>query len=141
LAPKQNERILIQFNYNRLIGDTTFTVENARPLNADVLIRAAKQLFVDATLNIVVKSDHIDSITIVLQNVKDKITNTINTNKLGDVINSSDLIAAAQAVDGVDRVRILFFNQTGKVGQVLTLINQSDQYFVANNIVVNSETR
>ena len=43
LAPKQNERILIQYNYNSLISTSTFTVEGSRLINADVLIREAKQ--------------------------------------------------------------------------------------------------
>lgn len=140
-APKQNERILIKYNYNKLISDTTFSVETSRPINADVLVREAKELLVDATLNIIVKSDFINSAAIVIQNTKDKITSTINTNKLGDTINSSDLIAAAQAVSGVDRVRILYFNQNGLAGQVLTLACKKDQYFVANTIIVNQENK
>lgn len=140
LAPKQNERILINYNYNALISDITFTVENARPINADVLVRAAKTLSVDATLNIVIKSTFTNSAAIVLQNVKDTITSAINTNKLGDTLNSSDLIAAAQAIDGVSRVRILVFNKTGVIGQVLTLTCQEDQYFVANNVIINQES-
>lgn len=141
IAPKQNERILIQYNYNKLISDITFTVENSRPINADVLVRQAKQLLVNTTLNIVIKSDFTSSAAIVIQNVKDTITGTINTNKLGDILNSSDLIAAAQAVSGVDRVRVLQFNQDGLVGQVLTLTCKEDQSFTANNVVINQETR
>lgn len=140
-APKQNERILISYNYNKLIADTTFAVENARPINADVLVRDSKDLLVDAILNIVIKADFINSAAIVLQNVKDTITATINTGKLGDELNSSDLIAAAQAVSGVDRVRILYFNETGSMGQVLTLVCQKDQSFVANNVVIAQENR
>jgi hypothetical protein len=141
LAPKQNERILIRYNYNKLISDVSFTIENSRPINADVLVRAARQLLIDATLNIVVKSNTIITPSIVIQNVVDRLTATINTNKLGDVISSSDLIAAAQAVDGVERARILFFNTDGQTGQQLSIAAQSDQYFVANDVIVNQEAR
>lgn len=140
LAPKQNERILIQYNYNKAITDTTFIVETSRPITADVLVREAKQLLVDTTLNIVISSTFTNSAAIVLQNVKDTITSTINTNTLGATLSSSDLIAAAQAVSGVQRVRVLAFNQDGKVGQVLTLNCQEDQYFVANTVTINQES-
>jgi hypothetical protein len=140
LAPKQNERILIQYNYNSLIGTTTFIVEGSRPITADVLIRAAKELLIDATLNIVVNQDSINSSTIVLQNVKSTIVATINTNKLGDVLNSSALIAAAQTVIGVERVRILYFNIDGQSGQVLTITAQQDQFFTANTVLINQES-
>jgi Baseplate J-like protein len=140
LAPKQNERILIQSNFNREIDDTTLTVEASRPLNADVLVRAAKQLLVDATMNIVVKSDFSSSAQIVLQNTKDRLTTTINSNILGTEISSSNLIAAAQSVDGVERARILAFNVDGSVGMVLTIQAQNDQYLVANDIIVNQES-
>lgn len=139
-APKQNERILINYNYNQLIATTTLTVENARPINADVLVREAKQLLIDATLNIVVLPTYSNSSAIVIQNVQNAITSTINTETLGAVLNSSDLIAAAQAVSGVSRVRILYFNIDGTAGQVLTITCQEDQYFVANNVIVNQET-
>jgi len=56
LAPKQNERILIQYNYNKLISDATFTIENNRPINADVLVRAAKLIQINLTMNVVVNA-------------------------------------------------------------------------------------
>lgn len=141
LAPKQNERIIIRYNANQLITDTTFNIENARPINADVLVKAALQLLVDATINIVIKTDFITSAATVKQNVKNKIINAINTNKLGDVLDASDLITVAQSVDGVDRARTLYFNENGMQGQVLSLIAQKNQYFVANNVIINEETR
>lgn len=141
IAPKQNERVLIRTNFNQAIVDTTLAIEASRPINADVLVRAAKKILVDATLNIVVKTDYLTSAAIVKQNVKDKLTNTVNTAILGDNINSSDLIAAAQAVDGVDRARILYFNRDGELGQVLTILAEKDEYFSANDIIINQEDR
>jgi len=140
LAPKQNERILIQYNYNSLISTTTFTVEGARPITADVLVKEAQELLIDATLNIVVNSNSTNSAAIVIQNVKNAVTTTINTGKLGDVLNASTLIAAAQAVSGVERVRIVYFNVDGQAGQVLTITAQQNQYFVANTVTVAQES-
>ena len=70
---------------------------------------------------------------------KNQITATINTNTLGAIINSSDLIVAAQSVSGVERARVITFNLDGQVGSVLTLQSQSNQYFAANVITVNQE--
>lgn len=141
VAPKQNERIVIRYNYNQLIADTTFNIENARPINADVLVKAARKLFVDLTMNVVIKTDFVSSATTVLQNLKDKLNTAINTNKLGDILDASDLVTVAQSVDGIDRARVVYFNENGESGQVLSLIAQKDQYFVANNVVVSQETR
>lgn len=140
-APKQNERIIIRYNYNQLISDTTFSIEDARPINADVLVKAATALLVDLTMNIVIKSDFLTSSATVLQNLKDKLTTAINTNKLGDILDASDLVTVAQSVDGVDRARVIYFNENGESGQVLSLIAQRDQYFTANNILVSQESR
>jgi hypothetical protein len=140
-APKQNERIVIRYNENQLIATTTFNIENARPINADVLVKSAKKLYVDLTMNIVIKSNYVTSAATVLQNLKDKLSTAINTNKLGDILDASDLVTVAQSVDGVDRARVIYFNENGQVGQVLSLIAQKDQYFVANNVLVSQETR
>ncbi len=140
-APKQNERIIIRFNNNQLISDTTFNIETSRPINADVLVKAATQLLVDVTINIVIKPDFLSSQATVIQNTKNKILSAINTNKLGDILDASDLQAAAQSTDGVDRARVVFFNENSKLGQVLSLSAAKNQYFVANNIAVAPETR
>lgn len=139
-APKENERITIRYNFNKLIGDSTFNLETQRPINADVLIKSADKLLVNTTINIVIKNDFLNSEPIVLQNVRDAIINRINTNILEDNLNSSDLITTAQSVSGVERSRVLFFNKDGNDGQVLTLTCQKNQYFVANNIAINLET-
>lgn len=139
LAPKQNERITIRYNYNKLISDVTFNVETSRPITADVLVKAAQEILVDATLNIVVSPNFSSSANIVIQNVRNQIISAINTNTLGDTLSSSALISVAQSVDGVERSRIIYFNEDGKTGQVLTLQAQENQYFAANNVIINQE--
>jgi hypothetical protein len=139
LAPKENERILIQYNYNQLITNVTFTIENARPIDADVLVKAAAEVLVDVTLSVIVSQTNINSAAIVLQNVKNAITGTINTNTLGATIYSSALIATAQGITGVNLVTINYFNKDGSAGQVSSLTCQENQYFVANTITVNQQ--
>lgn len=141
LAPKTNERVTINYNYNRLISDVTFNVENNRPINADVLVKQANQILVDVTLNIVVSTAYLTASATVSQNVKDKLIAAINLNTLGGIIDSSDLINAAYTVSGVDRSRVIYFNKNGQLGQVLSITAQKNQYFVANNVIVNVETR
>src|ERR1700722_9512690 len=140
LAPKQNERISINYNYNQLISTVTFAEENSRPITADVLVKAAAELLVNATVNIVISSNYTNSASVVIQNVQNKVISTINTNTLGAILNSSDLIVAAQSVSGVERARILAFNLNGVLGQVLTLQAQANQYFAANVVTINQES-
>jgi len=140
-APKLNERILVRYNYNRLIGDTTLTLETNRPINSDVLIKQASEIKINVTLAIVLKSEFNNAGTTVTQNVRDRLIVAINTNKLNDILDASDMVNVAGAVDGVDRVRVTAFNQEGKTGQVLSITAQRNQYFVANNVSVVLEGR
>lgn len=140
-APKTNERIVIRYNYNKVITDTTFNIENNRPINADVLVRQAKEILVDLTMNIVISDAQTNSSSLVVQNLKDRLLAALTINQLGSIIDSSDLVNVAYTIDGVDRARIIFFNKNGSTGQVLSLISQKDEYFVPNNVIINIENR
>lgn len=140
-APKQNERILITYNYNKLISDVTFNIENTRPINADVLVKNAKEILVDLTMNVVISDSYKNSTATVLQNLRDQLVNALTTDKLGDIIDTVDLINIAQSVQGISRARILYFNKNGAVGQVLKLQGQKDEYFSPNNVIINTEVR
>ena len=141
IAPKTNERITIDYNYNQLITDTTLDVETTRPINADVLVKSAQSINVDITLNIVVTTDFINNTTTVQQNVQDAVASALNATALGTTVDSSDLVNTAYSVDGVDRVRVLFFNESDIGGTVLSITAKENQYIIANNVVVNIETR
>jgi hypothetical protein len=141
LAPKQNERIVVKYNYNKLIGDVTFNIEDTRPINADVLAREAKLIQLDLTMNVVIDADYKSSTTTVLQNLRDKLTTALTTTTLGSVVDSVTLINIAQAVTGIARARILYFNKVGGIGQVLKIQAQKDEYFAPNTIIINTETR
>lgn len=139
LAPKQNERILIQSNYNQLIGTTTFALEQNRPINADVLARAAKQLQINLTINVVINSNFLTTQTTVLQNLRNQLTAALSPNTMGTSIDQITLINIAQGVQGIDRARILVFNTVGLPGQVLTITANQDQYLSPNTITINTE--
>jgi hypothetical protein len=141
LAPKANERISIRYNSDRLITDSTLTVESVRPVTADVLVKAATPLPVDVTMNVVVTEAFVNSTAIVQQNVSDAIISTLNAQELGTIIDSSDLINAAYTVNGVDRVRVIYFNRANQEGSVLSIEAQENEYIISNDVVVNIETR
>jgi uncharacterized phage protein gp47/JayE len=141
LAPKANERIVVRYNYNRLITDVTFNVENTRPINADVLIRGAKRVTLDLILNVVIADGFESSRNTVLQNLRDQIITAMTTTKLGEIVDTIDLINVAQAVEGIARARIVYFNKTGSQGQVLKIQAQKDEYLTPSNVEINTETR
>jgi len=141
LAPKQNERIVIRYNYNKLVTDVTFNIEDNRPINADVIAREAKLILLDLTMNVVINDNFKSSTTTVLQNLRDKLSAAMTTNKLGQIVDNVDLINTAISINGIDRARILYFNKTGGIGQVSKIQAQEDEYFSPNNIIINTESR
>lgn len=141
LAPKQNERIVVRYNYNKLVTDVTFNIEDTRPINADVIAREAKLVLLDLTMNVVIADDFKSSVVTVLQNLRDKLSAALTTTTLGQIVDAVTLINVAQAVNGIARARILYFNKTGGIGQVLKIQAQRDEYFSPNNITINTETR
>ncbi len=141
LAPKQNERIVLTYNFNQLIHTATFTIENTRPINADVIVKAAKEIRLDLTMNVVIAEGFKSSTNVILQTVRDKLVTALTANSLGAVVDQITLINIAQGVTGIARARILYFNKNGVEGQVLKIQAQKDEYFVPNNIILNTETR
>ena len=140
-APKQNERILVKYNYNKLITTVTFNIENTRPINADVIARQSKQVLLDLTMNVVIADEFKSSQATVLQNLRDRLITALTTTKLGEVVDSPTLINVAQSVSGIARARILYFNKSGGIGTVLKVQSQNDEYFSSNLVIINTETR
>jgi hypothetical protein len=141
LAPKQSERIVITYNYNRLISDVTFSIENTRPINADVLVRAAKEILLDLTINVVIDPTMLSSTNTILQNLRNQLLTTLTATKLGQIVDQPTIINVAQSITGISRARILVFNKTGQIGQVLKIQAQEDEFFSPNNLIINTETR
>jgi hypothetical protein len=119
----------------------TFNIENTRPINADVLVRASTQTLLDLDISVVISSDFLNTSTTVLQNLKNQLITTMTTTKLGDIVDVVTIINVAQAVQGIARARVSYFNKTGGIGQVLSVQAQNDEYFAANQITINTETR
>jgi hypothetical protein len=139
LAPKTNERINIRFNFDKLIGDSTFNIENTRPINADVLVKSSVPVLVDVTMRIGVTDEFVNSTTIVLQNVQDAITAGLNATALNTKVDASDLVNQAYTVTGVDSARIIFFNKTGKTGSVLSIKAGKNEFIRANTVNIELE--
>lgn len=141
LAPKANERITITYNKNSVITDNTLDIERTRPIGADVLVKSAVSIGVDASLAIVVQKGFENNSSVIRQNVLDAVTSALNATNLGTTIDSSDLINVAYTVSGVDRVRITRFNKANVQGMVLSIVAASNQFISANTISVIIETR
>jgi len=141
IAPKSNERISIRYNKNAVIDSGTFAVEAVRPISADVLVKAATAILIDVELSIVVTSGFTNSTSIVKQNVADAITAALNAGSLGTTLDQSDLINVCYTVAGVDRVRIISFNEADEAGSVLSITAQKNQYLQSGFVKVNIESR
>ena len=135
-APKNGERITINYNNNALIGDLTFAIENSRPVTADVIIKSASSILVDVYATITIANEYTETGYLIAQNVGDKITSYINNLTLGAIIHPSDIINIAYQVDGLNSIVINRFNQSNKVGNVSQLTALRTEYMQANNIQI-----
>ncbi len=141
LAPKTNERITINYNYNKLIGDSQLNLEKTIHLNDDILIKQCENILVDVTMKIVIDADSLNFSDTIIQNVKDAVTSKLNINVLNGIIDSSDLELVAGSISGVDRVRVTYFNKTGVAGSVLSIVANKKQSIFANNVSIIQESR
>lgn len=141
IAPKSNERITIRYNKNSVIGDGTLSVEEVRPISADVLVKSAVPIVIDVEFAIVVTNAFLNSTSIVQQNVRDAITSALNSTELGNTIDESDLINVCYQVDGVDRVRPIAFNRENEAGRVLSIESEKNEYTQSGTVTINIETR
>ncbi|MFA5048811.1 MAG: baseplate J/gp47 family protein [Patescibacteria group bacterium] len=140
-APKDNERITINYEYNKLIVDATTAVEQKRPITADVLEKAASKIEVDVSAVIIVSNAYKDQKSTVKQDVSDNITSALTATALGTTIDSSDIIDSVYNVQGVDRVRITRFNKTGVLGTKLSIVAQKNEYIAPGIVTVSTEER
>lgn len=140
LAPQQNERIVINYDTNALVGTVTFNVETARPINADVLVKQATEVLLDLTMNVVISTNFLSSSTTVLQNLRAALLATMTSTKLAQTVDQVTLINVAQGIQGIARARILYFNKTGGIGTVLSITALENQFFNPNNVIINTES-
>lgn len=137
IAPKGGERITIRYNSNALIGDLTMSVEDKRPITADVIVKSATSILIDVVATITVLSEYSQTDYIIAQNVGDKIAAYINALSLGSHINPSDIVNIAYQVAGLDSIVVDRFNQSNRTGNVSVITALRNQYMQANNIQIN----
>lgn len=140
-APKENERITVNYEYNKLIVDATTAIEQKRPITADVLEKAATKIEVDVSAVIIVSSSYKNQKSTVKQDVSDNITSALTATALGTTIDSSDIINSVYNVQGVDRVRITRFNKTDVLGTKLSITAQKNEYIAPGIVLVTTEER
>ncbi|MGW8180266.1 MAG: baseplate J/gp47 family protein, partial [bacterium] len=140
-APKENERITINYEYNQLIVDATESIEDARPITADVLVKAATEIKVDVDATIIVLDSFRTRETTVRQDVVDNITATLSSTSLGTTIDSSDVVDNAYNVEGLDRITIDRFNKADVIGTKLSITASKNEYIAPGTITVTVEER
>lgn len=141
IAPKSNERITVNYEYNKLIGDATYTIEDGRPITADVLVKAAKEVAVDVTATIVVLSAYETSSATVKQDVADNISSSLNATALNTTVDVSDIVAKAYNVEGLDKITITRFNKHDVSGTVTSISAGKNEYLAAGTVTVTVTTR
>ncbi len=140
-APKKNERITINYEYNKLITDSTSLIEENRPITADVLVKAAIKIELDVDVKIVVTSAFKNNSSTVKQDVADNIASALSPGSLETIIDGSDIVNSIYNVEGVDRVRLIRFNKTGVSGTKNSILSGKNEYFAPGIITVEIEDR
>lgn len=141
VAPKVNERIDINYNFNKLITDVSFAIENNRPINADVLVKSGKKTLLDLIVYILLEDAYKTSKDTIVQNVEDKLLATLTTTTFGEIIDTDDIISSGLTVEGVKRVRVVYFNRNGELGTVSKVKALDNEYFSPNNLTIKVESR
>ena len=139
-APQQNERIVINYNYNQLVTTVTLNIENSRPITADVLVKEAILVELDLTINVVIDPLYLSTSNTVLQNLRSALMTAMTATSLGETVDQVSLINAAQAVTGIDRARILYFNVDGQSGSIQSFPAHNNQFYTPNLITINTES-
>jgi hypothetical protein len=140
-APKSNERITVNYEFNKLVGDATFAVEEGRPITADVLVKAAVEVKVDVAAEIIVLPSFATSSDTVKQDVADNISASLNATSLNTTLDASDVVANAYNVAGLDKITITRLNRQGASGTVTTIVAGKNQYLAAGTVSVTVKTR
>jgi len=140
VAPKENERITITFNYNSIINTSTLAIEQVRPITADILVKAAKEKSINVSVRIVLLPEFSDQEQTVVQNAIDSVSSFFTSTSLGTTIDASDVINTLYSVQGIDRVRVLNFSSDNG-NNTLSITALKNEYLSAGTIDIQSETR
>jgi hypothetical protein len=140
VAPKENERITITYNHNKIVNTATLAIEDVRPITADVLVKLAKAKEIDISLKIVLLPEYLLQTDVVEENAINAVTTFLNANSLGTTIDASDVINALYSVSGIDRVQIINFS-TGSGSNVLSIVAGKNEYLKAKTVDITIEER
>lgn len=140
-APKEGERIVVSYNYNRLISDSTFAVEKIRPVTADVLVKEAGTEPIDISGTITILSQNQNNASTIKQNVQEVLTSFITSRGLDATIDESDINKAATGVDQVDAFDVSLYNFSGLTGRVQSLSSDRNRYFTVGKIDLSTTIR
>ena len=140
IAPKENERITVTFNHNALINTITNSIENVRPITADVLIKEADKKDIDVSIKIVLLPEYINQFQTIRQDSIDIVSSFLNSNSLGTTVDASDIINILYSIPGIDRVRIITFSH-GNSGNVLSISAKKNEYLDAGTVTIEVEDR
>jgi hypothetical protein len=140
-APKQGERITVEYRYNKLIGDLTELLEDNRVVTSDILIREATSIGVDVTVDVVPESGFNLSLVTLQQNVQNSIIDLLTSEEMGTIVDSSDIIDVVYNNTGVDKVTLLTFNLSGSTGVRSTITAEGNEYVASGTITVNIKDR
>lgn len=140
-APKEGERIIVSYNYNRLVSDATFAIERVRPVTADVLTKEAPTVSINISMIVTVSTDSNLSRDTIVQNVKEALSSYVSSQGLDATIDASDLTTVAGSVDGVDAADLTKYNLSGLTGRRRSLSSGKNKYFVTDTVEVTIEER
>lgn len=141
----------ISYEYTKAVSDLQTVLDdvNNKILTADVLAKEAEKILIDVVMNVQLlpaykETGPTESETI--GKVELAIVETINNIALGNSIQSSDIVASAHNVDGVDNVILNSVQVTKKRPKYFDATTESivdddaleNQYFIADNISVQS---
>ncbi len=104
-SPTVGETVTINFNYFNIIETLTTTVEDVRPITADVLVRLANKILIDITATVNADSTITDKTTF-NADVITEIQTYLTYKSLNGKVEQSDIVNEIYNVDGVDSITI-----------------------------------
>jgi len=113
--PDNGTNVNVTLSYDKLIEDLQIEINKSSNsiIASDLVIRRSIQVTVDVYAQLSIFSGF--SAATVADNVKTEVSDFIDSKKLGESINVSDLIAIIEAVDGVDSILVSTFQPSSDI--------------------------
>lgn len=136
--PDDNTQITLDYSYNQLIESlqNTFSSESNHIVTADILVKQA----VAATIGISVSISVVPGFNVgdTVNNASTAVSTRINTNKLGQSFNQSDIVAVIEDTLGVDSVDLNTLVITKNAVTVTTqkIAGAKNEYLTVSSITI-----